>query len=290
MLSNRKAIGTFEAWTRALQAVLGFECFLVTSPDANGKAAAAGTTTIRNPSYLLSKLKLPNALDDPQFLPLIGVANALRPELFYHYRQYRLSLGSPISLLLYPACSLEDRSQSFRIINWLSGGISDFVDPRTHERSLRLCEGILRPILLDHEVSASPEIPIEIMDIGAGSGSLTASLCRHLVSLGESEGFEPKFRLWFVGLEPTDPARFFHDARLRPLVDSLTFVGEDYRRGHAKHYGPPNEASIRVALVSKLLNNLSYFSIRPLRDEEASAVFLRARPLLDLPSGPTSLK
>ena len=102
MLYDQEVVRTSEAWTHALQAVLGFECFIVTSPDLDGRAVAAGTTTIRNPCYLLSKLKMPTALDDPQFLPMITSTNTTHPELFYHYRQYSLSLDSRLSLFLYP--------------------------------------------------------------------------------------------------------------------------------------------------------------------------------------------
>ena len=94
MLYDQEAVRASEVWTHALQAVLGFECFMVTSPHLDGKAVVAGTTTIRNPCYLLSKLKMPTALDDPQFLPMITSSNAPHPELYYHYRQYRLSLDS----------------------------------------------------------------------------------------------------------------------------------------------------------------------------------------------------
>ncbi len=268
---------TSEPWAHALQAVLGFECFTVSSGDLGRRAVAAGTSTTRNPCYLLSKLKMPNALDDPQLLPLITVPDHHSPELFYHYRQYGLSLDSPISLLLYPACSQANRSDSFRVINWLTGGISDFVDPRARERSLRISESILGPILLFHTPADPATICVEIIDVGAGSGILSASLCRHLVSLGETAGFEPKFRIWFVDLEPSDPARFFREGKLRGLVDSLNFVGDDYRRWLRKHPIPSGTDGIRFAILSKLLNNVSKFSIRPLTDRETRLVLVRAR-------------
>ena len=37
IVSHREAIGAYETWTHALQSILGFECFLVTSADADGK-------------------------------------------------------------------------------------------------------------------------------------------------------------------------------------------------------------------------------------------------------------
>ena len=126
---------------------LGFECFGVTSSIFDSEVLGAGTCTMRNPCYLLAKLKMPDVLDDPQFLPIITVTGAKKPELFYHYRQYTLSLDLPASLMLYPAVSEDKRSASFRIINSLAGGVSYRVDPRTRERARRLYQKIIRPIL-----------------------------------------------------------------------------------------------------------------------------------------------
>jgi hypothetical protein len=120
-----------QSWLYALHTALGFECFGISSSASDSEVLGAGTCTLRNPCYLLAKLKMPNVLDDPQFLPVITVAGAKKPELFYHYRQYTLSLDSPASLMFYPAVSEDKRSASFRLINSLAGGVSYGVDPRT---------------------------------------------------------------------------------------------------------------------------------------------------------------
>ena len=262
--------------------LLGFECFSVETSEASARAVAAGTSTLRNPCYLLSKLRMPNALDDPQFLPLVTVPDCESTELFYHYRQFRLSLDSDMSLLLYPACSLERRSESFRTLNSLTGGISYFVDPRTHERALRLSDCVVRPILVSRGFPHSGETSLEIIDIGAGSGGLTASLCRHLTAFGESARFEPKFKLWFVDLDPADPARFFENSKLRDLFDSATYVGDDYRRWLVVGRMPPPTDGIRIGIASKLFNNLSRFSVRPLAQDEIMGTSANYQPSLCL--------
>lgn len=96
----RKGADT-HSWGRGLQTALGFECFAISSEVSDSEVLGAGTCTLRNPCYLLAKLKMPNMPDDPQFLPLISVADTAKPELFYHYRQYALSADSPMSLLLF---------------------------------------------------------------------------------------------------------------------------------------------------------------------------------------------
>ena len=85
-----------------LHRVLGFECFSVTL--AGGKSAiAAGTSSVRNPCYLLAKIKHPRVCDDPKYLALITTPEYSRNEsIFYHYRKYQLDKELNISLFLYP--------------------------------------------------------------------------------------------------------------------------------------------------------------------------------------------
>ena len=145
---------------KALRTVLGFECFGVSTN--NSDVVAAGTTTLRNPCYLLAKLKMPDAIDDTQFLPIITLEHTERPELFYHYRQHSLSLDSSIALLLYVAVSREIRSSSFKTISTFVGRITYGVDPRGHERARRLGRAIVRPIIEEHK-----------------TGHYTSGVCRH---------------------------------------------------------------------------------------------------------------
>ena len=76
-----------------LSGILAMECFPIRRADAGAGHAVAATSNIRNPVYLLAKLKCPNAYDDPKFLPLIlgsgptDLAIAAS-HLFYHYRQF----------------------------------------------------------------------------------------------------------------------------------------------------------------------------------------------------------
>lgn len=252
-------------WINALKTALGFECFGIAASTSNSEVLGAGTCTLRNPCYLLSKIKMPDMLDDPQFLPIITAPNTDKPEFFYHYRQYTVSPDSAISLLLYPAVSIEKRAASFRLLNSLVGGVSYNIDPRTRERAQRLYHGIIHPIIETNNGIEAEVTPLEFIDVGAGSGGLTASICRHILKMG----LKPKFRLWFVDLEPSDPARFFRAKRLRAFIDSLTFLGDDYRSWLSRTQPLPPANGLRIALVSKLFNNLSNFSICRLSKEES---------------------
>ncbi len=271
VLSNFPKASAHNSWVDALQATLGFECFGITR-SSNVEVLGAGTCTLRNPCYLLAKLKMPDVLDDPQFLPIITVAGDGKPELFYHYRQYTLSVDSPMSLMFYPAISGAKRSASFRLINSLAGGVSYPIDPRTRERAQRLCQGIIRPIMEANKQTESETACIELVDVGAGSGSLTSCICREIQEMTASTGFHPKLRLWFVDLEPSDPTRFFRAKRLRGLVDSLTFLGNDYRDWLSQPQPSPPANGLRIVLISRLLNNLSRFYIRRLSEEESHLI------------------
>ena len=248
----------------ALQTVLGFECFGIVSATDESEILGAGICTIRNPCYLLAKLKMPDVLDDPQFLPVITVADTQKPELFYHYRQYSLSLDSPISLMFYLAVSEEKRSASFSLINSLAGGVSYGIDPRTRERAKRLFQNIIRSIVEADQLTDSGTLWLEFVDVGAGSGGLTSTICRQILDMG----FKSKFWLWFVDLEPADPTRFFRDKKLRGIIDSLLFLGDDYRSWLSREQPLPVANGLRIALVSRLFNNLSHFSIRHLSKQE----------------------
>jgi hypothetical protein len=98
---------------------------------------------------------------------------------------------------------------------------------------------------------------LEFADVGAGSGGLTSAVCRQI----HNAGFKLKYRLWFVDLETADPACFFGDRKLRCVVDSLLFLGDDYRSWLSGEKPLPTADCLRIALISRLFNNLSRFSI-----------------------------
>jgi hypothetical protein len=261
MLATRSERQDSCSWKHALQAVVGFECFGLRAPSLGAQVLAAGTTTLRNPCYLLARLKWPDALDDTQFLPLIAPSDNESARLFYHYQQYKLSKDSSVSLLLYLAASAAHRSASFSLVDSMAGGMSSGGDPRTGQRARRLWQRVLKPIIQGVHSKLSGPIWLEFVDVGAGSGALTAALCRRLLAWGAAAGFSPRFRLWFVDLCLADPARFFRTADRRSCIDSLMFLGDDYRGWLARPRPLPISSGLRVALVSKLFNNLSRFSV-----------------------------
>lgn len=173
---------------------------------------------------------------------------------------------------------MEKRVASFRLLNSLVGGVSYGIDPRTRERAQRLYHGIIRPIIEANNGIETEVTPLEFIDVGAGSGGLTVSICRQILRTE----LKPRFQLWFVDLEPSDPARFFRAKKLRASVDSLTFLGDDYRSWLNRPQPIPHVNGLRIALVSKLFNNLSSFSICRLSKEESLPLFNRMVVFSDL--------
>jgi hypothetical protein len=259
------------SWSRALRAVVGFECFGIRAPTLGPNALAAGTTTARNPCYLVAKLRWPDALDDTQFLPLVSPPYGKPVSLYYHYRQYRLSKDSPMSPLLYVAAAPTHRLTSFRLVESLARGVASGGDPRTGQRARRLWEKVLRPIVQTARTDPTAAMPIEFVDVGAGSGALVAAICRRLLTWSEGAGLSPRLRVWFVDLCLADPVRFFRAAGMRNRIDSLMFLGDDYRRWLARPGPLPACSGLRVALISKLFNNLSRFSVCRCRTDVLSS-------------------
>lgn len=250
----------------ACQRCAAFECFPF-SAGAAEQALVAGTTTLRNPSYLIAKSRRPRALDDSRLLPLVTVPENREGDLFYNYRQYRLSTDCSLALLLYPAVPLEMRSNSFELIGRIARQIGRGADPRVAQRARRLAHKLLLPLLVERCAEGSRSA-VEIVDVGAGTGALAAALCEHLV---RSPLVSARFRLQLVDLELARPSRFFAGPNLRRATDSVTSWRDDYRRWLSRTGRDLPAAGVRIAVLSKVLNNLSQFSLDTCRTHVLSS-------------------
>ena len=250
---------------RALQCVLGFECFGIELPNLSNEPLAAATTTLRNPCYLLTKLKTPNVLDSAEFLPLITLANEGAPKFFYHYRRHKLSVDSENSVLLYLHVSVAERSKSFHIANTFEQQISHGSDPFGNERAKRIAHGIIIPYLKGYvggvKGARDKVRTFELLDLGAGSGILAARVCHHVKRFLSAQSDEVSFCVWMQDLSLSEPKRFFAAKSFRRFADCIAAIGSDYRDWLSKKNRLPHCNGIRVGLVSRFLNNLSAFSI-----------------------------
>ncbi len=251
---------SLQQWQRLLQAVLSFECFGIGEGNFGGRAEAGCTTTLRNPCYLLSRLKWPDAPDNTRFLPLIMAGFEVGNVLF-HYRRYRVSDDSPMSLLAYPSVNQSRRSESFRLLSSLASALGATGDPYAPARAERLWDRVVRPILQATHPRAKTGLSLEFVDVGAGTGELTALLSGHVVSWSKESGVLPRLGFWLVDRSPS-VASDFRAAPLSRYVRRLEIVNQDYREWLARPGALPRAAGTRIAIASKVFDTSSSFSIR----------------------------
>ncbi len=80
-------------------------------------------------------------------------------------------------------------------------------------------------------------------------------------SASPAAGLSPRLRLCFVDLCLADPARYYCGADLKRSTDSQMLLGDNYRAWLTSRQPLPISSSLRMALVSKVLDALSQFSV-----------------------------
>jgi hypothetical protein len=257
----------------ALRRVLGFECFGI-SNAGSGSVLAAATSTVRNPAYLLTKLRTPAVLDSGEHLPLIPTSTSAPGQLFYHYRQHRLSHDSSSTILSYLDVDHGNRSQSFHAVALLEEAIAAGTDPFAVERAARMARAGVLDYMCDWVAAGNQhnEVTVELVDLGAGSGLVAAKLCGEIAKCLARLDRASRFRIWFVDLSMSRPARFFASKGIAEYVDSIEVVASDYREWLDQHRFLPECSGIRLVLISRFLNNLSDFAIRCIEQDSASDI------------------
>jgi len=253
-------------WQPALRAILGFESFSIVDGSVPSQVGAAGTTTVRNPSYLLAKLKWPKVPDDTRFLPLISLG-ADTTNSFNRYRRLRLAQDPGISILTYLPNTSARRPASLSLVNLLAKAVGSAGDPYVEARAGRIWTHALQPIIDTAHPDARGQLGLEFVDIGAGTGALTAALCQRVLNLAATARISPHFRLWFVDFQPAAPAQAFRSAPLRNHVKSALFLGNDYRAWLGQPRPLPRPLGLRIGLASKVFDMSSHFSSCPFRTD-----------------------
>jgi hypothetical protein len=272
-----------KVWHQALQTTLGFECFGITSCESGSQIVLAGTSTMRNPCYLLAKLKYPDAMDDSRFLPLITM-NEANSGLFYHYRQYSLSTDSENSLLLYPIVDQKSRSRCIQLLNQVVSVLKYSADPWTKERGELLFEKIIEQIIRQEIQTETEFFPLSFIDIGAGSGSLVSYLVKKVQKMGQWYRTIPKFHLVSIDLEPSDPLRFLSEKSIRQSIDTIESFGCEYRMWFGQQRLSSQAPGLKIAFLSKLLNACSDFDLTMLGQAQLSEVFDQQFTITDIES------
>lgn len=245
--------------------VLGFENFVIRwASGENG--SACGTSTIRNPCYLLSKIKQPKAQDDPKFLSLItepNIAHSDVARVYYHYRQYKIDNEFGISMLLYPAATLSERANSFTLIESLTSGFSDKTDPRSKQRSQILADLAITPFLtkLLSKIGSETGLEVNFVDIGNGNGALASNIWRQVLKTRPDIAKNCKLACSMVGLRVQNPLRHFNKGFLRGTISYLDYHQSDYLQWLQAQKLTQGSHKFDIALLCRLLNNLSEFKL-----------------------------
>lgn len=254
-----------------LSRVLAFETFGLSLADQGDQVVAGATSTVRHPGYLLATLKMPTVLDTGEHLPLILPPQTSPGRMYYHYRQHRLSRNSDAGLLTYLAVDQIVRPASFRAVGMLEKAVSGGTDPFAAERAKRLARGGINAYLEFwlREHAGTKNVPIDLIDLGAGSGLVASRLCGEIVNTLAQVGRSPKFRIWLIDLAVSKPIRFFSSRSISQHINSIQVLGADYRQWIDQGESLPVCEGVRLVLMSRFLNNLSDFSIRALDSADA---------------------
>lgn len=251
--------------------ITSFESFEVRGSSGG---CGAGTSSLRNPNYLLGKLRVPDALDDVRFLPLVSVSQGQESSLFYHYRQH--SVCSNHSVLLYLPVERKERQPAFESLCVMERMLSENGDARVEERAEKLAKGILLPFLKRRFKEDKGRVsPIEVVDIGAGSGALAAAICGQLRESLSSHAMH-QFGVKLVDILQPEFKYFWNGSRCNAVEYVVSFV-EDFRSWCDNP--PVSRERTRIALISQLFNNQSIFQIK---EVEPAQVLKNMSKTLDL--------
>jgi hypothetical protein len=231
----------------------------------NKTGIAAGTTSHRNPGYLLAYLSKKSSKDDPKYLPMIMLKSSSGNKLFYHYRQYRISNDPDFSIFMYPATNIDGRGESFTLIESFANGFSRKSDPRSKPRAKLLAESAIYPFLkslLIEDNTAKRDV--NITDLGGGSGIMLRHIWEHILSKDRTAKENWYLSGSIVGLRVQNPARHFSKGAIRANLSYLDYQQMDYINWIDKQ---PETLQSDVVLLCRLLNNLSLFNIESTDDE-----------------------
>ena len=249
-----------------LGSVVGFETFAI-GTRAHG-TVAAGTSTLRNPAYLLARLRWPRGRDNPAYLPATCPFSDQTARVFLHYRQLRLAKDSPMSVLVYLAADLAERASSYAAIAEFEDAIGAGGDPFARERARRLWARVLEPSLLALGTDPLDVRELEFLDVGGGSGALVSALAGEFATAAGRVGLDPpQVRFWSVDLNPARSKRASGFRALSRVFDSLMLVKRDYRAWLDEENALPKGTGLRIAVLAKLLHSASHVQVDRVRTD-----------------------
>lgn len=256
-----------------LHRIVAFETFTIEVRGRN--AITGGFIGSRHPVSLLGRLPADAPLPTPRHVPLVLTLGQTSP--FYCYRQLHLTTDPEVSLFVLPATELKHRTCSFGPIDRLARILSDQGDPRWNPRARVLTQRVLRPLL--HAGRCARSLPAQdgrltILDLGAGTGHLTASawreLCRSVAPVDR-----PSVALHFVDAAGPCFGRSFGLSRTPDGISHVEWTKAEYRKLLDDDDWLRSNGPFDWAFMCRLLGNESNIFIEDAR-ESASGQFAAA--------------
>jgi hypothetical protein len=166
-----------------------------------------------------------------------------------------------MSLLVYPGNQIGGDVGSLRAIGAVANRLGVTGDPFFRDRSQRLWEHVFEP-LLEQQLISHGRSTFDFVDLGAGSGGLTAELSARLVRWAKRHDIDPRLRIQLVdSIGPTVSKRF-EDPEIERSIEVLSRVPTDYRSWLVEGHPIPRCRGIRFGLACKVLDMSSHFEVR----------------------------
>ncbi|MDO4588180.1 MAG: hypothetical protein Q4C95_12965 [Planctomycetia bacterium] len=232
----------------------------------------AAVFSLRNPVYLLSRLRYPNLEDSAKFLPLVALPkdkDDLENRYFYHYRQFTSPLknNDDMKIFSYIPLEQENREMAFRLFFDFSSLLSYKKDPRIEARARKLSQYVFIPVLCNYFKNQKGQIfPFRFADVGCGSGFLGKSILSQCLDFAKSY-FRQQLSLdWtLIDIDLKNTKSLIKEKKVFRSLSRFSCVRKDYFDWYYNvckdRQKTLTENKYDLLLISRLLNNFSDFTI-----------------------------
>lgn len=247
-----------EPWSM-LRRILAFGTFRMKMRGASGTAAGVASDT--NPLYLLGRLAPDCPPSTPRHMPLVLPLGSSEP--YYNYRQIVVEKSSTSRIMLCPSVDLSERSGSFNVIDRFTRLVSAKPDPYWKPRARLLARRILTSLLRAWRRTRRTrdrDAELAILDLGAGTGHLSARIWRHLWNSAPADA-RSMASLHFVDTAGPTFGRSFGVSRANDCIRNVEWTRADYRSLLDDDDWLAQNGPFDWVFLCRLLDNASNFAV-----------------------------
>lgn len=261
-----------------LRRILAFGTFTVKIRGASG--TAAGLASITNPLYLLGRLAPDCPTSTPRHIPLVLPLGTREP--YYNYRQVVVEKNGTSRIMLCPSVDLSERTDSFSAIDRFTRLVSAKPDPYWKPRARLLARRVLATLFRKWSRTLRSQgraAELSILDLGAGTGHLSARVWRQLCN-SSSASARPLASFHFVDTARPSFGRSFGVSRENDGIRHVEWTQADYRSLLDDDDWLATNGPFDWVFLCRLLDNASNFAIGRIPDPDAISddEFSRCQP------------